>query len=124
MHFASRVPDLLLLLPNAPPHASMGVYTPMLSSNFMYPSPLGPGSDPPPQIFVSFGRVPFSPSQSLNQWFNPYPHDALILMSLRCKNLTRLKLCRYFDIMATGMADVSDDCNRLKKFQLHHACFV
>ncbi|KAK7309187.1 hypothetical protein RJT34_05721 [Clitoria ternatea] len=49
--------------------------------------------------------------------------DALILISLRCKNLTRLKLRGCRDITAEGMAGVGDNCNRLKKLSVASCMF-
>ncbi|KAK7307655.1 hypothetical protein VNO77_40901 [Canavalia gladiata] len=49
--------------------------------------------------------------------------DALILISLRCKNLTRLKLRGCREITEIGMASVGDNCSSLKKLSCASCMF-
>ncbi|KAE9613046.1 hypothetical protein Lal_00027650 [Lupinus albus] len=49
--------------------------------------------------------------------------DALILISLRCKNLTRLKLRGCREITETGMAGIGDNCKVLKKLSFSSCMF-
>ncbi|KAK7252804.1 hypothetical protein RIF29_37019 [Crotalaria pallida] len=49
--------------------------------------------------------------------------DALILISLRCKNLTRLKLRGCREITETGMAGIGDNCKVLKKLSCSSCMF-
>ncbi|KAJ1414495.1 Leucine-rich repeat, cysteine-containing subtype [Sesbania bispinosa] len=49
--------------------------------------------------------------------------DALILISLRCQNLSRLKLRGCRDITEVGMASVGDNCKALKKLSCASCMF-
>lgn len=49
--------------------------------------------------------------------------DALILISLRCRNLTRLKLRGCRDVTEVGMAGIGDNCKALKKLSCASCMF-
>lgn len=49
--------------------------------------------------------------------------DALVLISLRCRNLTRLKLRGCRDITELGMAGVGENCKALKKLSCASCMF-
>ncbi|KAG4403783.1 hypothetical protein AAZX31_01G176600 [Glycine max] len=49
--------------------------------------------------------------------------EALVLISLRCRNLTRLKLRGCRDITELGMAGVGDNCKALKKLSCASCMF-
>ncbi|KAK4260121.1 hypothetical protein QN277_003278 [Acacia crassicarpa] len=49
--------------------------------------------------------------------------DALILISLRCKNLTRLKLRGCREVTEVGMAALAQNCKSLKKLSLGSCLF-
>ncbi|KAH6823417.1 VIER F-box protein 1 [Perilla frutescens var. hirtella] len=49
--------------------------------------------------------------------------QALILISLRCRNLTRLKLRRCREVSAVGILAIAQNCNSLRKFSCRSCTF-